>query len=408
MTVELGKHQLLAISKLKNGSILTGGVGTGKSRTAIAYYYLNVCRGGISVNGKGEPSKMIKPLDLYIITTAKKRNSYDWQNEAHDFKLSKERTDNIHGTTLTVDSWNNIGKYNNVKGAFFIFDEQRLVGSGAWVKAFRYIARNNQWILLSATPGDTWMDYVPVFIANGFYRNRTEFTQRHVVYARFSKYPKVQRYLEEGVLQGHRDAISVDMPYTRHTRRHDRFVGVSFDAATYDRVVKARWHVYEERPTRDIAELISVARRVVNSDPSRCAALGGVLQDPVGPERLIVFYNFNYELYALREECARLEVEYAEWNGHKHEEVPSGDRWVYLVQYTAGSEAWNCILTNKILFYSLNYSYRVTEQCKGRIERLNTPFSDLYYFTYNASSSVEAAIRKALREKRNFNERDFS
>lgn len=407
MTLALGKHQLKAISEIRNGSIVTGGVGVGKSRTALGYYYLSVCKGGLSVNGKGEMTKMERPLNLYIITTAKKRDSCDWQNEASRFHLSKRPEDNIHGVSLTVDSWNNIGKYTGVKNAFFIFDEQRLVGSGAWVKAFLIIARNNAWILLSATPGDTWMDYVPVFIANGFYRNRTEFTQRHVVYARFTKYPKVQRYLEEGVLEGHRRAISVGMPYVRHTRRHTRFVGVRYDRSLYDHVVKNRWQHYEDRPCRDIAELISVARRVVNSDLSRRETVGDLLASGDGPPRLIVFYNFNYELYALREECERLGVEYAEWNGHKHEEVPSGERWVYLTQYSAGAEAWNCTLTNKVLFYSLNYSYRITEQCKGRIDRLDTPFTDLYYYTLNAGSSVEAAIRKALREKRNFNERDF-
>ena len=197
MSVQLDGNQLLALEQLKSGSILCGGVGSGKSRTSLAYFTVKECKGGLN----GEPMK--DPKNLYIITTAKKRDSKEWEDEFPPFPFDE--------IDICIDSWNNIGKYADVKDSFFIFDEQRLVGSGAWVKAFLKISKSNHWILLSATPGDTWMDYIPVFIANGFYKNRTEFIRRHVVYSRFAKFPKVDHYVETGRLLRLRKSILVNM-----------------------------------------------------------------------------------------------------------------------------------------------------------------------------------------------------
>lgn len=404
MTVDLASHQLKAIEKMHNGSILKGGVGTGKSRTALAYYFLKECKGTIRANGKGAFGPMEDPKDLYIITTKKKKEELDWMEEASHFMLSGDRESSFGGTKVTVDTWNSINKYEGIKDAFFIFDEQRLVGSGAWVKAFIKIAKANRWILLSATPGDTWMDYIPVFIANGFYKNRTEFIRTHVVYNNFTKFPKVDRFVETGRLTKLRYQILVEMPYTRHTIRHTLNMMVGFDEETFERVWVDRWHVYEDRPIKDISELFSVVRKVVNSDPSR---LGVVMQLWEKHPKLIIFYNFNYELDMLRTLCQTLSAPYAEWNGHKHEEIPKTDAWIYLVQYTAGAEGWNCIETNAEVFWSLNYSYKINHQAKGRIDRLNTPFTDLYYYIIRSNSVIDNAIAKSLIVKKNFNEKDL-
>jgi hypothetical protein len=369
----LGKHQKKAVAELKNGSILKGGVGTGKSRTAIAYY-----------------CQFAPWIPLYIITTAKKRDTADWEEECKAF-----------GIVPVVDSWNNMMKYEDVTDAFFIFDEQRLVGSGVWVQAFIKIARkNNKWILLSATPGDSWMDYIPVFIANGFYKNRTEFIRRHVVFNQFSKYPKVDRFLDESILKALRRRILVEMPYERHTVRHVKDVYCEYNRDLYDLVVKKRWNFIEERPIRQIAEMFSLMRRVVNSHDSRIENVGNLMKTH---KRIIIFYNFDYELEKLRE----LDVPLAEWNGHKHEEIPDGDEWVYLVQYAAGAEGWNCISTDAMIFYSMNYSYRVYEQAQGRIDRLNTQYTDLYYYRFRSSSMVDNGVAMALESKKDFNEGDY-
>jgi hypothetical protein len=368
----LRPHQQEAVEKLGNGKILKGGVGTGKSRTAIAYY-----------------APLAPWTKLYIITTAKKRDSGDWEEEAKAF-----------GIEPVVDSWNNMIQYEDVDDAFFIFDEQRVVGSGVWVKSFIRIAKKNKWVLLSATPGDTWLDYAPVFIANGFYKNRTEFIQTHVVYKPFSKFPKVDRYVEVSRLIRNLKEVLVLMPFERHTTRHVIDVFTDYDKSQYDLVFKGRWNFLEERPVVHIAEMFSLLRKIVNSDPSRIERIRDLI---IKHPKLIIFYCFDYELDILR----TLDVTKAEWNGHKHEEIPDTDEWVYLVQYTAGAEGWNCTATDAMIFYSMQYSYRVYEQAQGRIDRLNTKFTDLWYYLFRSSSQIDNAIARALREKKSFNEADF-
>lgn len=388
---ELYPHQKEALKKLRDGSILWGGVGTGKSRVAIAYYALTE-----------------QHENLYIITTAKKRDSLDWEMDALKFGIGKEYTGTLHGI-LTVDSWNNAYKYTDVKNAFFIFDEARAIGSGQWSKAFLKIARHNRWIMLSATPGDTWLDYIPVFIANGFYRNRTEFKREHVIYNSYAKFPKVERYVNVGKLVRQRNEILVKMPYLRETVRHPVDIWCEYDEEEMKHVMERRWNVFTEEPIRDIAELFHVMRKVVNSDPSRQSAVRKLLDKH---ERLIVFYNFDYELEMLRELQVTFieegsEIKYAEWNGHKHEEIPDSERWLYAVQYIAGAEGWNCVTTNAIAFWSLTYSYKYWEQAHGRIDRLNTAYTDLYYYTLRSKSDIDRAIWRSLKNKKSFQTADF-
>ena len=386
MAVQLREHQKLAVEELDNGKILAGGVGSGKSVVALAYYMEHEA-----------------PKDIVVITTAKKRDSLEWEGEAVKYGIGREFDATTQGM-ITVDSWNNIQKYVGVEGAFFIFDEQRLVGSGAWAKAFIKISRLNRWILLSATPGDTWMDYIPVFVANGFYRNKTEFITRHVVYDNFAKFPKVKKYVETARLELYLEQILVTMPYEKQTVRNIQKIRVEHDQDKFNRVMKDRWNVYEDRPIVDVAELFRVMRKVVNEDPDRLKQIIHLFNKH---KKLIIFYNFNYELELLRTLKDILWVDVAEWNGHKHEEIPEGNEWIYLVQYTAGAEGWNCIDTDAMIFYSLNYSYRLFEQAQGRIDRLNTPFTDLYYYVLASDSQIDWAILKAQRLKKNFNERSL-
>lgn len=396
MSIPLYNYQLEAINEMKNGCILCGGVGSGKSRTSLAYYYKEQ-GGGLTTN---KPMK--KPRDLYIITTARKRDDLEWEGELIPFRLSTHPELNMfYGNTVVVDSWNNIGKYKDVKGAFFIFDEQRVVGSGAWVKSFIKIAKVNDWILLSATPGDTWQDYIPVFVANGFYKNRTEFSREHIVYSRFSKYPKIDKYIGTGKLIRLRNDILVDMDFQRKTTAHHDDVYVNYDIPKYKDVMRKRWDPFKDEPIEQASGLCYVLRRIVNTDETRQMALLEIFEKH---PKMIVFYNFDYELDILKGLYYGESVEVAEWNGHKHQPVPEGERWVYLVQYTAGAEGWNCIKTDTIVFYSQNYSYKVMQQSSGRIDRLNTPYRDLYYYHLKTRSGIDLAISKALKDKKKFNE----
>lgn len=505
MATELKPHQITAVDELDNGKILYGGTGVGKSITAMAYYYLRVCGGILN-----EWGSMTHPRDIYVITTAKKRDDKDWETEGMRFGVGTKRDSSTNYVKLTVDSWNNIDRYKDVRDAFFIFDEQRVVGYGAWSKTYIKIAKANQWILLSATPGDTWMDYIPVFIANGWYKNKTEFTREHVVYSYYGKFPKVERYLNAGKLVRLRNKLLVHMPYDSHTVRHSFDVYVDYNEDLYKQVSEKRWHVFEKRPLKDVAEAFATMRKVVNTDPSRLQKVRELMEKH---PRLIIFYNFDYELEMLRSlahdpfdvtsdsqtssidggprdtrvtslrtstsskspsgatstlmdtshgmsdsllsspttslrhstqssstttvvdsssssspaqtvtslrapaertseswqtrklvDATPSNLVVAEWNGHKHEPVPTTDRWIYLVQYAAGSEGWNCITTNATIFFSQTYSYKHHQQAHGRTDRMNTSYIDQYYYHLLSKARLDQAIRRSLKAKRNFNE----
>lgn len=389
-------YQLKAVDQMRNGCILNGGVGSGKSRTGLYYYFKE--QGG-SINTEYIPMK--NPKDLYIITTAMKRDSLEFEGELSPFQLSTKPEFNYYKNKVIIDSWNNIKKYKDVTNAFFIFDEDRVTGTGVWVKSFLKIAKTNDWIILSATPGDTWEQYIPVFIANGFYKNKTEFAREHIVYSRYTKYPKIDRYINTGRLIRLRNRILIDMDFSRHTIPQHEDVYVRYDIQKYKDTMRTRWDPFKDEPIQQASGLCYALRRIVNSDESRQVALLELFEKH---PRMIIFYNFDYELDILKGLYYGPDVDVAEWNGHAHMPVPVSDRWVYLVQYTAGCEGWNCIKTDTIVFYSQNYSYKVMAQAAGRIDRLNSPFEVLYYYHLKTRSGIDLAISKALSEKRKFNE----
>lgn len=387
-------HQLKALDEMKNGCILCGGTGSGKSMTALAYYYR--CQGG---NCTTSLTRMVHPKDLYIITTARKRDTLDWEEEMLPFMMKRYRNH------IVVDSWNNIKKYRDVKGAFFIFDEQRVVGSGVWVKSFLRIAKHNDWILLSATPGDVWTDYIPVFIANGFYRNKSEFLARHAVFKRFSKFPQIEKFLDEDILERYRSQILVDMKFDRLTTQIHEDIFCTYSRKTYKEVIRKRWDVFKDEPIINASSLCYILRKIVNSDESRVESVLKILKDH---PKAIIFYNYDYELEILKSVKWPKGTKNAEWNGHAHEPIPNGDNWVYFVQYSAGAEGWNCITTDTTIFFSQTYSYKTLIQSCGRIDRLNTPFRNLYYFHLKSRSPIDLAISRAVKQKRKFNERIFA
>lgn len=427
--VQLRDYQYDALMKMRNGCILNGGVGTGKSRTSLAYFY--ILNGG-EVNTPEYVKMKAKPKDLYIITTALKRDKFEWELELINFQMDIDTSNNRYKHKIIIDSWNNIKKYTDVNDAFFIFDEQRLVGYGTWAKSFLKIAAQNQWILLTATPGDGWSDYMTVFIANGWYRNKTDFERKHAVWSRYSKFPKIERWINEGRLIQLRNYILVDMVMVRTTQQHHEYITVDYDRVLYSTTATKRWNPYTDLPIENASEFCYVLRKIVNSDPSRLYALMDILKKKT---KAIIFYNFDYELELLRrlfgdthkiteknankqEPITKDDIPWlhivderiakAEWNGHKHEDIPKSDYWVYLVQYAAGSEGWNCITTDTIIFYSQNYSYRVVTQASGRTDRMNTPFIDLYYYHLRSNSKIDLAIRDAQKRKKKFNEKGFA
>lgn len=406
MTDILRDYQKDAVKKMSNGCILNGGVGSGKSRTGLYYYFKE--QGGSYENNNYILMK--NPKDLYIITTAMKRNSKEWEYELGLYGLSSDPENSRYNNKVIVDSWNNIKKYDSITNSFFIFDEDRVTGTGVWVKSFYKIAKNNNWIILSATPGDTWEQYIPVFVANGFYKNKTEFVREHIVYSRFSKFPQIERYVNIERLNRLRNRILIDMNFTRDTIPHHEDIWCNYDIFKYKDVIKKRWDPYKDTPIEQASSMCYVLRRIVNEADSRVVALLELLDKH---PKSIIFYNFDYELELLRhlfwsdDDGNDLGYEVAEWNGHMHQPVPTSERWVYLVQYNAGCEGWNCITTDTIIFFSQNYSYKVMAQAEGRIDRMNTPYVHLYYYHLRSRSGIDLAISKALKEKKQFNERKF-
>lgn len=388
--MQLFEHQLAAIEKLSSGKILCGGVGTGKSLTALGYYYIKICGGSINPF-----TEMINKIPLYIITTARKRDTEEWSAECLKMHIFEN---------VTVDSWNNIAKYANVKNAFFIFDEQRVVGYGTWVKNFFKICRENKWILLTATPGDTWTDYMPVFIANGFYKNKTEFIDRHVVYDMYSSYPRIKYYVNTDYLVKLKEKIMVNMYYEKHAQPHEIYISSDYNESLYKTTQTDLYNPFKKAPIRNASELCYVLREIVNKDDSKLIHLDRIYR---AKKKVIVFYNFNYELEMLKNFAVNNKYSFAEWNGHLHESIPDTDEWLYFVQYSAGAEGWNCILTNTLVFFSMSYSYKQTIQAAGRIDRLNTPYDDLYYYYIKTNSSIDKAIEKTLKRKEKFNANSF-
>lgn len=451
MSVQLYPYQIDALKKMKNGCILNGGVGSGKSITGISYYYIQNGGSIESVQNGTELVKMKEPMDLYIITTARKRDTFEWEAELKPFGLSNSIAENQYNNEVVIDSWNNIKNYTDVENAFFIFDEDRVTGNGVWVKSFLKIVKSNLWVILSATPGDTWSDYIPVFVANGFYRHRSEFNYKHVIYNPKVQFPQVLRYINTGKLIRYRNDILIDMDYKRNTIPHHMWIGTEYDVDLYNWVVKNRknpfaksgyipcepgifgsvqvgidiltefvfpimegwnytpkkgdWVKYESEPIESPGGLCYALRRISNSHQDR---INTVVRIATENPKVIIFYNFDYELDILRSAPYVEGTVIAEWNGHKHQQLPrESERWVYLVQYTSGSEGWNCTETDTIIFYSQNYSYKVMTQAAGRIDRLNTKFTDLYYYHLISKSNIDKTIRKTLNEKKTFNESDY-
>ena len=398
--VHLYEYQTEVLDRLHNGSVLVGGVGSGKSITSLAYYY--ICQKGKIKDGNLF-GNMKDPLDLYIITTAKKRDTLEWEKELGNFLLSTNTEANGYSNKVVVDSWNNIKKYEDVKNAFFIFDEQRVVGYGTWTKAFLKIAKFNKWILLTATPGDSWSDYIPVFIANGFYKNKTDFSRRHIMYKRYSTYPIIDHYVDTRILEYYKKQILIEMDYRTSANLHDVDILCNFDKEKYKSLAKNRYDFENDEPIESASKMCYLMRKISNNDPSRLLAVEEIIKSK---PKAIIFYNFDYELDSIKEHF-KDKIVIAEWNGHKHENIPRKKSWLYLVQYASGAEGWNCTETDTIIFFSQTYSYKGLIQAKGRIDRMNTPYKDLYYYHLKSKSSIDIGIGRTLVNKKTFNETKF-
>lgn len=403
--VNLRQFQHECVQALRSGKVLAAGVGAGKSIMALYWYVTKCCTVRTSHNANGELFQIMPGSpDLVIITTAKKRDNHEWDDELYRYALHQgENSKKMGRVHVTIDSWNNITKYVDTS-AVFIFDEQRAIGSGAWSKAFVRIARRNPWVMLSATPADTWSDWCPIFVADGFYRNRTEFFRRHAVYSRYTKYPRIDRWIDEDYLNRCRDRVLVTCEVPRETERVVHQLTCAYDKETVRKAMKTRWNPETEEPFLNATELCFYLRRVIDTDPTRLSYAAHVVRDH---RKVIIFYTLRAEL----EQILKLEevtgVPVYQYNGGRHDDLPQGNSWVYAVQFQAGSEGWNCTSCNTVLYWSLPYSYKQAEQAAGRIDRLDTSYKTLNYYIMRSFAPLDLGIIRALRNKENFNASGF-
>lgn len=374
--ISMYEYQLEAIDKLQSGMILWGNVGSGKSRTSLYFYCKNYS------NKK-----------LLIITTAQKRNNGEWLEECKVFGLKP-----------IIDSWNNIRKYEKYENCFIIFDEDHLTGYGAWSKTFIKMAKCNDWLVLTGTPGDNYSEFMTVFIAKGWYKNKRDFEENHVIYSRYSKYPKVDRYINQGLLEKHRRDILVKMFVEKRPRVHKEIVITQYDISKYKKAYKEK-RDENNKPFKNATAFCLYLRKICNEDESKIVKVRELL---LKHNKVIIFYNYIYEKEILLKLLKTMKTfNVGEYNGQHHDDIPIGERWAYLCQYTAASEGWNCLLCDTMIFFSMSYSYKAMEQAAGRINRVNTPYKDLYYYYLRTTSGIDLSINRALSTKRNFNESTF-
>ena len=376
--IKLLKYQEEAIQKLHSGSVLYGATGSGKSLTGLAYYM-----------------RCWSHLDLYIITTSKKRNAGEWEEEIAKLGCPPPKA---------IDSWNRLKNYRMVSDAFFLFDEHKVGGHGKWAQSMITIAKKNKWILLTATPGDVWDDYASIFIANEFVKNKTTWNEDFCIFDRISKYPKIIGYQREDVLKNMRDAVLVPMEYQSEKVPIPYVIPYKVDHEEEAYVLARRKSLRhpEMRAFRNTSAMFAYMRMNLPDKESKIQALADVLKKE---PKAIIFYNFTPEKYEIENAARQVNIPFFQYNGQIKDNVPDGDTWVYAVQYTAGAEAWNCITCRTVIFYSMNYSYKVMTQAKGRIDRCNSPFDELhYYYFISPDFEIDQEILNALTRKEKFNE----
>ena len=396
------------LERLSTGKVLAADTGAGKSIMSLAWYLSKECASDEHSLKSGAKAWTLYhgSPDLYIITTPKKRDSEEWESDLSKFNLVKGRNSKEMGeVNIFIDSWNNIKKYTEIKNSVFIFDEQRAVGSGTWAKSFVKIAKQNHWIMLSATPGDTWSDWCPLMIAKGYYPNRTAFFNKHAVYNPYVKYREIIRWDNTDELEYYRSKMLVTCRMEKKTTRHfEEVIADCSNKYEVKRAYKERTNPKTGEPFKSASELCAYTRNIINTDPTRSAVGLKIIQMY---DRIIIFYTLTDELEGIKWACNKAGRKMYFYNGEIHDQVPTGNNWAYIVQYTAGSEAWNCTTCNAMLFWDLTYSYKQFKQATGRIDRLNTPYSDLYYYAIRSYMPLDLAIRRALREKKDFNSRGF-
>ena len=125
-------------------------------------------------------------------------------------------------------------------------------------------------------------------------------------------------------------------------------------------------------------------------------------------DRLIVFYNFNEELFKMKEIVESLEKPTSIVNGSIRdlEAYENQSDSVTFVQYQAGAKGLNLQKANKIVYFTLPQSSEDYEQSKKRIHRIGQD-NKCFYYLLMVKNSVEEDILETLKNRKDYDDELF-
>lgn len=390
--ITLRSYQQDAVEALLNGKhIVVASCGVGKGFISLEW------------------ARGTKKSNVLVITQASKVKSNDFVEEA---KLLDEKWYNSQ-SSFTVVSWNSLAKWlkehqsENFADYAIIADEiQRIKNySTGMGKSFLKIASHTKcWAGFTATPGESWIQMMPYFVACGFVKHKTDFTNKFCVTQSFKGYIEIIGYNHEEVLNKWWSGITY-FPDTKEMEKQlpsETHKVVHFKAPTgYAKVLKTKTRL-------DTDEFIDTSMAMCHYLRQLCCSKEKVEWLKEFVESLdtscVVFYTYIEEGEKIKEALKGVKI--WEINGKKHD-IPTADTIgkhdVVLAQWESGSASLNLQFMNYWVSFSPCYSLTTSCQSRGRIKRIGQT-KPMFYYYLKTDHTIENDIYKALKEKRDFSE----
>lgn len=123
-------------------------------------------------------------------------------------------------------------------------------------------------------------------------------------------------------------------------------------------------------------------------------------------DRVIIFYNFNTELEALRKVLFDRPISIVNGQIKDLKAYENNDNSVTLIQYQAGAMGLNLQKANRIIYFSLPERSELFEQSKARICRIGQE-KQCYYHIMMCHKSVEEKIYECLLMRKDYTDELF-